>query len=181
MALPLTRNTTYADGSPALAPDLNDIQDCIITGKHGDRVLIVPACAFQIHAPAANIAAGTIPSCDGKQWEFATVSGLLGGISAPLGLPVGKRIKSVDWVLNKASDATAMVLRLRKHVLGGGSVSTTNLVTNTDVSSAATYITNAMAAINHTIAAAEAMDLHVLGATGPFLFSHAIVTYDQPT
>lgn len=37
MALPASRNTTYAVGSQVEADDLNDLQDCIIQGAHGDR------------------------------------------------------------------------------------------------------------------------------------------------
>jgi hypothetical protein len=36
MSLPFSRNTTYTPASPIKSVDLNDIQDCIIDGKHGD-------------------------------------------------------------------------------------------------------------------------------------------------
>jgi hypothetical protein len=38
VSLPSSRNTTYTPASPAKSNDLNDIQDCIIAGKHDDQV-----------------------------------------------------------------------------------------------------------------------------------------------
>lgn len=35
MALPLSRNRTNAPGSQIFSADLNDLQDCIVGGKHG--------------------------------------------------------------------------------------------------------------------------------------------------
>lgn len=40
MSLPESRNTTYAPDSPVKATDLNDLQDCIVEGKHGLRTRI---------------------------------------------------------------------------------------------------------------------------------------------
>lgn len=38
MALPRSRNRTYSSSDPVVSPDLNEIQDCIIYGAHGDVV-----------------------------------------------------------------------------------------------------------------------------------------------
>lgn len=45
MSLPLSRNTSYAASSPVKSADLNDMQDCVIGGKHGQKYLAIPAAA----------------------------------------------------------------------------------------------------------------------------------------
>lgn len=47
MTLPVSRNNTYSDASPVRSADLNDLQDCIIAGKHGAITLSLGAAAFQ--------------------------------------------------------------------------------------------------------------------------------------
>src|ERR1041384_5909428 len=46
MTLPASRNTNYTPASPVKSQDLNDIQDCIIGGKCGDRTLVIGAAKF---------------------------------------------------------------------------------------------------------------------------------------
>lgn len=45
MSLPESRNTSYAASSPIKSADLNDLQDCIIDGKHGLKYMTIPAIA----------------------------------------------------------------------------------------------------------------------------------------
>lgn len=41
MTLPASRNQTYVDSTPVHPGDMNDIQDCIIAGKHGPRPQVI--------------------------------------------------------------------------------------------------------------------------------------------
>jgi hypothetical protein len=41
MALPLSRDTSYAPGSQVFSADLNNLQDSIISGAHGPKVVLV--------------------------------------------------------------------------------------------------------------------------------------------
>lgn len=50
MSLPLSRNTDYTPASPIKSVDLNDIQDCIIGGKHGDLWRSCPLPSFRQNA-----------------------------------------------------------------------------------------------------------------------------------
>lgn len=43
MSLPSSRNTSYSASSPIKSADLNDVQDCIVAGKHGIKYLSIPA------------------------------------------------------------------------------------------------------------------------------------------
>ena len=107
MALPLTRNTTYAPLSQVLSADLNAIQDMIVEGKHGVIRKIVPA----------NFGQGTGASANGGRMILAaneTVDVALGPLT------VGDQITNVFIVLD-APDADDFVT-FRLHDQGGTSV-----------------------------------------------------------
>jgi hypothetical protein len=63
MTLPTSRNTTYAAGSPIKSADLNDLQDAIIDGAHGDQYVIVGAAAFQQGGGSGS------PTFNGWTWD----------------------------------------------------------------------------------------------------------------
>lgn len=85
MTLPTSRNTTYGSTSPVLSADLNDLQDCIIGGKHGSIIRKITAAAAQ---PAT--AVGTW-SFDGLGW----IPSALGSIWIPLPVFGGEKITQV--------------------------------------------------------------------------------------
>ena len=59
MPLPLSRNRTYTSISPTNAADLNDLQDCVIGGKHGAVEFMYPAsCAHSGRLPGTDDTGG---------------------------------------------------------------------------------------------------------------------------
>jgi hypothetical protein len=109
MALPISRDTTYAPGVPVKSVDLNDFQDCIIGSKHPVRTLIVPVSA---------------PTVALLNTQPATVSGVVVSATATWmgqvsGLIVGTRIVAVRArVTDSASGPTK--LQLVMNVANGG-------------------------------------------------------------
>lgn len=80
MTLPDTRNTTYAALSQVLSADINDIQDKIIDGSHGEQTLFIPACDF-IAVP------GSEPSYFVQAWSSLDTGA--SSVRLALRLPVG--------------------------------------------------------------------------------------------
>lgn len=103
MALPLSRNTTYSPNAPVKSNDLNDVQDCVIAGKHGARTLTYGAAAFQpAYASLFNLTDGA---------TVMTIGG--GGIAAAeldLHLPVGTKLTAITVY---GSNPTAGVANLK--------------------------------------------------------------------
>lgn len=101
MALPLSRNTNYALGVPVRSVDLNDMQDCIIGGRHGPVELTIGF--LELFPPQT--ATGWVHDGAGHRWNTNLQFNLFG--QYPIRLPVGKRLLSWSLRLNKASAATA--------------------------------------------------------------------------
>ncbi len=116
--LPGSRNTTYGADSPVKSADLNDIQDCLIGGKHGDKVLhINPAWGR-----------GTADTIDSGGVVTMQNAGSAWSVSLPL--LVGDRVKSVTVRMfgDGAQDTT---LRLKKYTDGVGADLETLAINNT--------------------------------------------------
>lgn len=105
--LPLSRNETH-DTSTALKPStVDDIQDCIIGGRHGLRPLVLPAASFQKQASASQWSNGYLPHLqDAWRWYFDALSGPgQTRIVCPVILPVGATITKLRAWANKAGQS----------------------------------------------------------------------------
>lgn len=86
MALPLTRNRTYDPTTKVNPADLNDLQDSVIGGKHGDLVLAIPASAIVRFDAASDFHVdGYVVSTGAAAW------------AVPLPLFTGHTIKGVTF------------------------------------------------------------------------------------
>lgn len=118
--LPLSRNTTYTTSSPVKAVDLNDVQDCVIGGKHG-------AIDIPIH-PALGIGIGwtygTLPNEPG--WTRDASPPVDHFLDLPLTIPVGTEIVSVDFEYSCGTigQLTVDVVRYALRAPGGAHVHT---------------------------------------------------------
>lgn len=106
MTLPSSRNYTVVDGTtPVLASLLNDLQDAIIGGKHGDLSLIIHPSELR--------------SATAYSEDYTEIAGSL---TATVGIPVipGQRLKSITvarW--GPASADHDMTVKLRKTTAAG--------------------------------------------------------------
>jgi hypothetical protein len=142
--------------------------------KHGDRTLVVPAAAFQPsgYNPASS---SSWPVLNGGYYSFSTPP--QDKIVAPIALPSGKRIKSIEWRINKASVSSGMVLSLYRRVADADSA----LATTTDSTSGASWSTNtALSAVNHTVDSIQPLWLEVQAGDAAHQFAYATITYDEP-
>lgn len=136
--LPASRNTTYTTDSPVLSEDLNDIQDAIIAGAHGDRVLTLSAYAAFVSDAAPGWTAAGGPG-------FITSTAGTNIIYVPIPLAIGARIKSVKVARygDGAADFANMIIQ-RYAAIGAGTLTglgSSGVVTNPAASWADTTIT----------------------------------------
>lgn len=149
--------------------------------KHGDRVIHVHSAAF--HA-AGNNAIGTPSNVssggvgfEGAAWS-AWAASPNNAIAAGIPLRVGDRIKTIDWYLLKASNATAMTMQLRAATMPGGVYSTVDSVS--DTSAGAAVITNTRTGINYTLVSGDSPYLQVKATVAAQEFYGCRITYDHP-
>lgn len=97
MALPDSRNTTYAADSQVLSADLNDIQDCIVEGKHGARTHFLSAARAIFNGSAAEIDIGA---------ELIWLSsGIINGY-CPIPAKLGDRVTAVEVYVEDSGAVT---------------------------------------------------------------------------
>jgi hypothetical protein len=171
MALPTSRSTTYAALSQVKSADLNLIQDCIIDGKHGDRVRNIHVLTgYSIGATA--VFGGGAPYID-------KVALGTGAFVVPLDFTQGDRIKTIT-VSVFGNGAADLAVDLRKtpaavttaSVIAPGPIAVTN--------PAAAWADVVFNYTDTTIAAGEVFSLHLApNATGIEL-GPIRVTYDHP-
>lgn len=100
MPLPTSRNTTYAPGSQVKSADLNALQDEIIEGGHGDKILLIPATDFMVN-PAAAAANYNAAASANHGWTSDNTNGQT--VEAAIRLHVGDRISSLRVYLREAN------------------------------------------------------------------------------
>jgi hypothetical protein len=173
MALPSSRNTTYAPGADIRSADLNAIQDCIIGGKHGTRELAIDASAF-------HVATDTLVGNGNNTW-LTNVGGVTFGAGvtpkavAPILLPVGSRIIQVE--IFYLSDVVAtQTLKVRRRILSTAVYSDLASVNNT----AAGVIASQALVCNHVMLSGSVYQVSVTLTSAPQRIHGAIVTYDAP-
>lgn len=86
MSLPSSRNTTYVASDPIKSADLNALQDCIVSGKHGELEKFFPCTEAQIVSGA-----GPTRVYDAANIPVIQASGAGQVIVQAIPLPVGCR------------------------------------------------------------------------------------------
>jgi hypothetical protein len=145
VALPLTRNETATPASPVKSGTTNDIQDCIIGGKHGDVEEAIPGCFLNSNGNTT----------------YSTVNGSISttgaaNIVGPIPLKVGDRIKSLTF--SRAGDGVADIT--------SADVILFDPATGTALSLGSTTVTNPGAAADTTI---NVTDTTIVGNRSVFL------------
>lgn len=105
MALPTSRNTTYAIGAQVKSDDLNDLQDCAIGKKHGDVPLHLHPNDFRGAAAYGG--------------DYVEIAGS-GAIRLAIPVELGDRLKSITIAREGPAGGTHdMVVALRKSAADG--------------------------------------------------------------
>ena len=138
MALPISRNFTYAPNDPVRSADLNDIQDQIISVFKGTRKREIQL-------------AGAIAIAGAPSLNMTNISDAVGSFTAHVafgGFDVGNRITEVlTHVLTNTSGSNVSVELWRQPRAGGAPVSVAGPV----VSNAAGPFELVLAAMDHPI------------------------------
>ncbi|HWU86213.1 MAG TPA: hypothetical protein VN253_03015 [Kofleriaceae bacterium] len=174
MALPLSRNRDYGSGTPVASADLDDLQDMIIAGKYGAIDIPIDGAAFTVRGP--NFAA-TMPAF-GDHWTFVGCTPPNDTLVASLRLPVGVKINTVKWHINKNSQASGMVLTVRKRNESGGVYTNSNVDTVTAATNGASYIIVTRSP-GYRIVAGDALHLIVSIGHANHQFSHAVLNVQK--
>lgn len=169
MPFPFERIENLTPGSVVKAATLMAHEDGIIALHLEDQTIAVSGAAFVPRSP--NYAAAVQAFVD--DWQFKGPPN--DTIVAPLVLPAYRRIKTITWHLNKASNAAPLTLTVRKRV----GTASSNVDSIADVSAGAAYTTN-VRNINYTVQPGEALFLMVQAGSTVHRFSHAVITLDRP-
>lgn len=168
--LPFSRTITLGPGSPFPSALGDELQDMIIGAKHGDIPVTIPGACFTLLNP--NYASAVASFGDDWQWTGTTPPN--DRIVCGLVLPVGTRINSLIWHFNKASQAAALTMSLRKR----NGTTNADIDSLADVTSGAAYTTNTRLAAafsvepNYAVAAGDALQLRVVSGHASHRFSH---------
>lgn len=137
--------------------------------KHGDEEVNIAASAFTLSTVAAAIGSGTVAELNEHEWLF--IAGAT-HLTAPLMLPVGSRVKSIDFICDRGGNTAQLLLRKRTG-------STTSTIA-TGTAAGTGLQANTMSAINYTVEASYRVWLkYQPGGTGG-TFEGCRVTYDRP-
>lgn len=165
MALPTSRNTTYAAGSQVKSADLDDIQDQIIAleaHRHDDRVLV-------IGPPQAAFAAGASD-------EYIASGGAAETFKLEIPLLVGDQIKSIDCYV-KGGGGTTHTARLWEETNTAGTRTDKGSVTITNDTN---FQTRTINPTDYTLATGKRSYVSFeAGAAGLRVYSIQ-VTYNRP-
>lgn len=122
MALPVSRNTTYAASTQVQSTDLNDIQDKVIdlNGRFDAEETNILGCK-----------GGGVGSTSGA--DGSVVSGTAANVNIPIELPVGAEISSID-IAGLRTGANDPVYEFLETVNSGGATSAIGSVSGTSAS-----------------------------------------------
>ncbi len=117
MALPLSRNTTYSPGSQVKSADLNDIQDQIIAGSHGERRIALGAGDWD-PGWVTNMSLVSLAAAGGGGNAVVARTGSTAAFAARWRVPAkaGDRIKAwgITWDPNAAAGPRQIAAQLWK-------------------------------------------------------------------
>jgi hypothetical protein len=126
MALPLTRNFSYAPDDPVKSADLNDIQDQIIAlfaGKHGEREIWLGGGVAEARNDDPDEVPLFQPTFFGGLWQTLGSFTSTSHIGLPLTFPVGTRLKEIEIFLQEdASTAISAFLMSSDPTLASGGI-----------------------------------------------------------
>lgn len=171
MALPASRNRTYAPGVDIASADLNALQDCVVAGKHGVLSYPIDPGAF-----SPSIVSTTLTRPIGGPWNFAGASGLPHDLAYRFVMPVGRRLASVAWLYNRGGAGT-ITMRVLKANMPAGIVGTT-LSTTTINSGTGLLLTTVTPA--YALETDYSLTLWVNVTATANMFYGAIVVLDKP-
>lgn len=138
MSLPTSRNTSYTTDGPVKSVDLNDLQDCIVEGKHGLRYQCIPAIAG-FHDGNWSIGG------NGNRFT-STAAGVL---YLPIAAFVGDQIG--DLVVYRFGNAAADITGIDVYVVEAA----TGTQTSINTGGATVTVTNPAASITATVVAVD--------------------------
>ena len=189
MALPTSRNTSYAPTDPPKSADLNDIQDQIIGlfgAKHGELELLIHAsgCMGRL-APAASEAhygqdAGLVLP---PAWGSAAAAQTF--VDVPIALRAGDRVKSIEIYLEEDS-SSAIIAKIFEMNPSTGAITqkSGNKNSGTTGGFASVSWTDADADVPLSIQSARLYYVEVqLPATSADMIARVLgarITYDRP-
>jgi hypothetical protein len=163
MALPLSRNITYATGDPIRAADLNDFQDQIIASHfHGNRSFEVHAAAGQGTNAAISAANGYVVSSGAGVWWI------------PLRFNVGDRIRS----LVVRGDDSGSSLTMQLYRISSAGVRTS--VAGPSPTSGPWTNVGVLNAIDHVVLAGSLYYVHLVYSAAATEIAGVGGVYDRP-
>lgn len=145
MALPASRNTTYAAGSQVKSADLNDLQDQIIALYQDDVVNLGMVGAYP---DGANISMTT--NISGRaDWFFSNSAGSAEILAIPIQITAGRIIRSIRFYYREAAtEQLKFELAYTDATIGtGNSVASVNSTTGSSDTS------TLLSASDHTVVA----------------------------
>lgn len=166
--VPTGRTLTAASGG-TLAVASGGTLDLAGNYKHGDREVNIAASAFTLSTAAGAIGSGTVAELNGHEWLF--IAGAT-HLTAPLMLPVGSRVKSIDFICDRGGHAAQLFFRKRTG-------STTSTIA-TGTAAGTGLQANTMSAINYTVEASYRVWLHYQPGGTNGTFEGCRVIYDRP-
>lgn len=169
MSLPTSRNTTYVAGvSQVKAADLNDVQDTIIAGGHGDMIKAVPFAAWVFNGDGD----GTYSVSQGALSLTSATSFFLGPQ-----FDVGDRIKSMSVMLlgDGSADVTFTVYKIETD----GTKTSLGALTVTDAASSP-WSDHPLDFTDVTLADGESIFVHAVPTAGGLKIGTTRFSYDHP-
>lgn len=168
--LPLSRNETATTDGPVLSETINDIQDCIIAGAHGERVLTISPYAGFVSDVAGNF---TVIGDTG----YIESTGAL-RLLVPIPVAIGERIKSAKFA--RYGNGSADFLGVNIQRFNAGTLDTLGASGAVDDTPAAWNTTTITVASPVAAVTGDSFHLEfIFSATGLRLGSIE-VTLDQP-
>lgn len=121
MALPTSRDTTYAPGTPVASADLNNFQDQIIGKKHGEIDVIIGVPHFIPLDPGATISTSITGFGFEPNWELTTDGDRVLGVLHCL--PGTVLTEAQAWV---GANNTSRYVDMRVHIFSPGTAYESN-------------------------------------------------------
>ena len=165
MALPTSRNTTYAPGSDIRSADLNALQDCIVGGKHGLISRPLGATSFLLTA-------GGAASLASDRWTFSGSAGLF----CNLALPVGTTITEIIWRFDRGGGGT-MTFKLIRRTLLDNVTAAVDVISRTDNTTTGWRSDSDLPA--YMTQADESLWLNVTGSAATNVFGGAVLNLQR--
>lgn len=185
MALPTSRNRTYAALSQLVSGDVNDLQDWIVNlyaGKHGDRTKLITPSDFGAGGSAYG---GWTAELSGSPSTFFLKPTGTDNLAIAIPLEVGERIKELH-VYVYANDTNSIIMEAYKQSIVGGSApgAGVQLGSTQTINTASTNIRKmSITGLTETIAADTKYLIYLLSNTtngNVHRFYAATVVYDRP-